>query len=85
MGVSGIWKLRTQTKTLTKANFHTDLPDMCLKLLTYTNDVVLDPFIGAGTTAISCINLGRQYIGIELSPNYCAVANERIRKTVSSK
>jgi len=46
MGCSGIWKLKTQTKELTKANFHIDLPELCIKLLSYENDLILDPFVG---------------------------------------
>lgn len=40
--------------------------------------VVLDPFMGSGTTAIAAINLGRDYIGIDLSKKYCKMADERI-------
>lgn len=79
MGCSGIWKLRTQSE-ITKANFHTDLPDMCLKLLSYEGDLVLDPFMGSGQTAISCVNLKRNYIGIEISDNYVNVAQKRIKE-----
>ena len=47
---------------------------------TYTNegDTVLDFVIGSGTTAIACIKTGRQFIGMELSPEYCTIANKRI-------
>ncbi len=40
--------------------------------------VVLDPFMGSGTTAIAALNLGKQYIGIELETEYVALANQRI-------
>jgi len=42
-------------------------------------DVVLDPFMGSGTTAIACLNTGRQYIGFELDEGYYNIANERIK------
>jgi DNA modification methylase len=42
-------------------------------------DVVLDPFMGSGTTAIACINTNRQYIGFELDKDYYNIANERIK------
>lgn len=48
--------------------------------LTQKGDVVLDPFIGSGTTAIACINNERSYIGFELDENYFELANERITK-----
>ena len=44
------------------------------------NDTVLDPFVGSGTTAVACINTNRNYIGFELSEEYCKVAEERIGK-----
>lgn len=49
---------------------------------TYTNkgDIVLDNTIGSGTTAIACINTGRDYIGIELDKKYCNMANKRIKE-----
>jgi len=39
---------------------------------------ILDPFIGSGTTAISALNLDRDFVGIEISPDYCTLARERI-------
>lgn len=45
---------------------------------TKKNDVVLDPFLGIGTTAIACKQLGRRYIGIEISPKYCEIAENRL-------
>ena len=49
---------------------------------TYTNkgDIVLDNCMGSGTTAVACINTNRNYIGFELSEEYCKIAEERIRK-----
>jgi len=80
MGCSGVWKLRTQTKQLTKANFHEDLPNLCINLLSYENDLVYDPFMGSGTTVrVSLLN-NRRYIGSEISEEYCRVAENRIRE-----
>ena len=52
---------------------------------TYTNegDTVLDNCIGSGTTAIACINTGRNYIGIEKEEKYCRIAEERIHALIS--
>ena len=49
-------------------------------ILTWTNkgDIVLDPFMGSGTTAIACIELGRNYVGFEISEEYCDLINTRI-------
>lgn len=41
--------------------------------------IVLDPFLGSGTTAVACKELGRRYIGIEISPEYCEIARNRVK------
>ena len=79
-GVSGIWNLGTTTG-MTKANFPESLPHMCINLLSYYGDTVLDPFMGSGTTAKVAKELGRKYIGFEISRNYCDVALERVANT----
>ena len=50
-----------------------------LELFSNKNDIVLDPFLGSGTTAVACERLGRQWIGVEKEPKYVAIANERIK------
>ena len=51
---------------------------------TYTNegDTVLDNCIGSGTTAVAAIRTGRHYIGFEIEPAYCEIAERRIREEV---
>lgn len=63
------------------ATFPPKLPEMCIKLhgVKKTN-LVLDPFMGIGSTAIACIRLGIDYIGFEIDEYYCRVAEERIKK-----
>ena len=48
-------------------------------------DIVLDPFMGSGTTAIACISTNRNYIGFELDKHYCDIANERIQEAMQDK
>jgi site-specific DNA-methyltransferase (adenine-specific) len=43
-------------------------------------DIVLDPFMGSGTTAVACKQLGRNFIGFEISPEYCEIANKRLQQ-----
>ena len=78
-GVGGIWRLGT-TRGKTKACFPEKLPQMCIELLTYVGDTVLDPFMGSGTTAKVAKELGRNYIGFEISKEYCEIAENRIKE-----
>lgn len=49
-----------------------------IKLLTKPNDIVLDPFVGSGTTCVAAKKLGRRFIGIDVNPEYCQYARQRI-------
>ena len=62
--------------------FPEKLPELCIKLHGYNeNTVVLDPFIGIGTTALACIKLGVNYIGFDIDPSYIEIAKEKIAKS----
>jgi modification methylase len=51
------------------------------RIIDSTNSqIILDPFMGSGTTAVVAMGLKRNYIGIELSPEYCEMAEKRITK-----
>ncbi len=60
------------------AAFPLDLPSWFIRLFTKPGDVVLDPFIGSGTTAIAARKLGRRFIGVEIKPEYFALAQTAI-------
>jgi DNA modification methylase len=60
------------------ATFPVSLPVWFIKLFTKEGDIVLDPFIGSGTTALACIELNRHYIGIEITEGYYHLAIEAI-------
>ena len=60
------------------APFPVALPRRFVELYTYKDDLVLDPFIGSGSTAIAAIQSGRRYAGYETNPDYVSVAEERI-------
>lgn len=51
---------------------------------TQPNDIILDPFIGSGTTAVACAETQRQFIGFEIEKKWCDVANDRLNKTDSN-
>jgi len=83
--VFGQWKYLNDTKQMTKATFSMDIPTKAIKILTYKNDIVLDPFAGSGTSLVAAEVLDRRWIGIELSPNYTEVARKRVNLFVEQK
>lgn len=60
------------------AAFPLALPTWFIKLFTDPNDLVLDPFIGSGTTAVAALQLGRSYVGIDLDKRYIELAQTRV-------
>ena len=57
-----------------------DLLEYLIKTYTNENDIILDPFMGSGTTGVACKKLNRNFIGIELDKNYFDIAKDRIEK-----
>jgi DNA modification methylase len=51
-----------------------------MNIVRWTEGVVLDPFMGSGTTGVACIKLGRRFIGIEIEPKYFDIACRRIEE-----
>ena len=77
--VGDVWEFMQETNNAHPAPFPVALID---RIIGSTNaDVVLDPFMGSGTTAVSAIRQHRHYIGIELSQSYCDIAINRIKAT----
>ena len=67
------------------AVFPLDLPNFFIKLMTEPDDLVLDPFVGSGTTVIAAQQLNRKYLGIELNKDYIELAEKRIKELVIEK
>jgi site-specific DNA-methyltransferase (adenine-specific) len=61
------------------ATFPNKLPYDFISCFAPKNGVVLDPFVGSGTTTVAAKKLGYKYIGIDIAPEYCAIAKERMR------
>jgi site-specific DNA-methyltransferase (adenine-specific) len=62
------------------AMFPKELATRLMKLFSYQDDIVLDPFNGAGTTTLCAVETGRRYIGIDISPKYCTISEKRIKE-----
>ena len=78
-----IWSFSTESAKRVNhpAPFPVELPKRCIEMFTFLGDVVLDPFLGSGTTAVAAKMSGRRYIGSDLSAEYCAIAEERLALT----
>ena len=62
------------------APFPEELPRRCIELYTYRDEVVLDPFMGSGTTALAALKAGRRFVGFEVSPEYRELARRRLSR-----
>ena len=82
-----VWSFGAEsaTKIGHPAPFPVELPNRCIKLYTFENEVVLDPFIGSGTTAVSALMLNRHFVGYEIDPEYVKLAGNRINMILSKK
>ena len=76
-----IWKFAPETRMKKighPAMFPLELPKRCIKMFTYVNDTIIDPFNGAGSTCVCAKNLNRNYVGFDISSEYCDIANNRL-------
>ncbi len=75
-----LWEIPPESATRVRhpAPFPVELPRRLIELYTYEGDVVLDPFMGSGTTAVAALRTERQYIGFDTDKSYVDRANERI-------
>ncbi|HVN52291.1 MAG TPA: site-specific DNA-methyltransferase [Acidimicrobiales bacterium] len=63
------------------APFPRELPERLIHLYTFEDDLVLDPFMGSGTTLLAAARLGRRYVGYDLDPAYVEIARRRVSET----
>lgn len=75
-----VWVISPESakKVSHPAPFPVELPYRLIQLYTYAGDIVLDPFMGSGSTAIAALRAGRKYIGYEIVPEYVELAERRI-------
>ncbi len=78
---NGVWTFNGQSKKGAgghPAPFPVELPKRCIKLFSFVGDVVLDPFMGSGSTMIASAIHDRKGIGVEVDDEYCNIAKKRI-------
>lgn len=77
---NGLWTFHGESKSRIghPAPFPIELPKRCIKLFSYVGDVVLDPFMGSGTTLIAAHTQNRKSIGIDIDESYCTLAKNRL-------
>ena len=75
-----IWEIPSESATRVNhpAPFPVELPRRLIELFTYRGDLVLDPFMGSGSTAVAAVQSGRHYVGYEIDADYHARAVERV-------
>ena len=75
-----VWTMNTESAKRIghPAPFPEELPNRLIKLFSFTNDIVIDPFMGSGTTAIAAIKNNRNFVGYEINEKYINLANNRI-------
>ena len=80
-GVGDVWRIRQDRGNPHPASFPVDLARRAIAAT--TAEVVLDPFIGSGTTAVAALLEGRSYVGIDVSEDYCRLARQRVAAVAS--
>jgi DNA modification methylase len=75
-----VWEIPPESATRVghPAPFPVELPARLIQLYTYRGDVVLDPFVGSGTTAVAAVGTGRHFVGYDLDSSYIELAEERV-------
>lgn len=82
-----MWRMSSAKKSITKhpASFPDELPYRCIKMFSYVDDVVYDPYAGVGTTLRVGSNLNRRVFGSEISSNYCNIYSQIIQNDIRKK
>lgn len=85
MGYSSVWRFGPSKNDAGHVcTFPEELVERCLLMATNPGDLILDPYAGSGTTGVVAARLGRRFIGIEIDPDYHALATERVSKAYAA-
>jgi DNA modification methylase len=81
-----VWDMPTESARRVghPAPFPVELPEQLIRLYTYENDLVLDPFMGSGSTLVAAARLDRRYVGYDLDPDYVAIARRRVSEAADA-
>jgi len=84
---NGVWAFPGESKKKTghPAPFPVELPKRCIRLFSYREDIILDPFVGSGTTLIAALQEGRKAIGVDIDREYIDLAIKRLKEYISQK
>ena len=85
MKYAEVWNITATPNPLHPAPFPEELVKRCILATTQNSDIVLDPFMGSGTTGVACQQLGRNFIGYEISPDYFKIAEKRIKEAETQR
>ena len=79
--VRGQWKIQSESAKRIghPAPFPVELPMRCIKLFSFDDELILDPFCGSGSTLVAAVKENRNAIGIDIDQDYCKIATERVR------
>lgn len=82
MGFTTVWKIPPESGIDHVCPFPIEIPRRCIMTCSNPGHIVLDPFMGSGTTLVAAKNLNRKAIGIEIEEKYCEIAVKRLRQEV---
>src|SRR6476646_1304478 len=79
-GMLDVWRIQPESARRVghPAPFPVEIPARCIQLFTYRDDVVLDPFLGSGSTAVAAVRTDRRFVGYETDSGYAALAEKRV-------
>jgi DNA modification methylase len=82
-----VWEIQAESAARVKhpAPFPVALPRRFIELYTFVDDLVLDPFLGSGSTAVAAVESGRRYVGYDISEEYVITARERVAKAAADR